>query len=99
MRNQSGRIKRLEQAASGCPGDFGPVIMYRVRARCEDRIPEPDPRCRRCGLIHDPPDATEAHPRITMCLVVIPPEDGIDDELGEVGWRPESDFWKGQWEP
>jgi hypothetical protein len=72
--------------------------MYRCREGCEDQIPEPDPTCRLCGRIHDPPWATEAHPRIMMCVVLFPPEDGVDDELGPEGWRPESDFWKGRWE-
>jgi hypothetical protein len=93
MRNLNGRIRRLEQGVSGCPGDWGPIPMYRCREGCEDRIPKPDPRCRLCGLEHDPPAATEANPRITSCLVIIPADSDRASELGEEGWKPESDFW------
>jgi hypothetical protein len=93
MRNLNGRIRRLEQGVSGCPGDWGPIPMYRCREGCEDRIPEPDPRCRLCGLEHDPQGATEANPRIRSCLVIIPADSDRASELGEEGWKPESDFW------
>ena len=93
MRNLNGRIRRLEQGVSGCPGDWGPIPMYRCREGCEDRIPEPDPRCRLCGLEHDPQGATEANPRIRSCLVIIPADSDMASELGEEGWKPKSDFW------
>ena len=93
MRRLDCRLRRLEQARSNCPGDWGPIVTYRVRERCEDRIPEPDPVCRLCGQEHDRPDATEGRPQITSCLVIIPADADMADELGEEGWKPESDFW------
>jgi hypothetical protein len=93
MRNLSGRIKRLEQGVSGCPGDWGPIPMYRCYEWAADRVPDPDPVCKLCRREHDPRGSSEDRPHIRQILIIVP-EDHEDDEIGLEGWVDEMELWE-----
>jgi hypothetical protein len=84
MRRFDGRLKRLEQARSRCPGCWK-IEMYRCYRGAEDRLPEPDNRCLLCGLEHEP--AGESWP--VRRIIIVIPEGHEDDSIGPEGWRRE----------